>query len=371
LKSIITQKELVDYCKQNPDIDFIARCITPWHLLGIKAFVNRLKYREKRTIKGIIFIMAHSLTGYAIDSSKIDPIENITAKIYDIQESFFHGNNLSKGIRNILMPSFRKGNCNYKSLYIISPMKSWSSLSVDILNANCKYNISNIVIDDGFLSYESKFQMLLKQFAETKSIASFFKNIIQFPYEYALQNKYNYEKIHWALFQKNHGKFIANYKVVNCYKKILEMDSSRQIGCQIEDNFQNDYVIIITQPFEDHDLDYKLFVQERLIPIKNYFSSKNVDVYIKPHPRERTLEYYNQFKLLNYNGPIEQFTFSCKKCPLYFIGIYSTALVTINLFSGIKTISLSKLVEPYVKNKNLKYSIRLFANKFSDYVTIC
>lgn len=367
MKSILTQKELVNYCKQNPNIDFIARCITPWHLLGINAFVNSLKYREKRTIRGIIFVMAHSLTGYAIDSSKIDSIENIMAQIYDIQESFFSGNNLFKGIRNIISSSFRKSNCNYKDLYIISPMKSWSSLSVDILNANCKYNIFNIIIDDGFLSYESKFQLLLKQFAETKSIASLFKNAIQFPYEYALQNKYNYEKIHWALFKKKYGKFIANYKVVNCYKKILEMDSFRQIG----EDFQNDYVVIITQPFEDHDLDYELFIQEILIPIKNYFSSKNVDAYIKPHPREKTFEYYNKFKLLNYNGSIEQFAFSCPKCPLYVIGIYSTALVTINLFSGIKTISLSKLVEPYVKNKNLKYSIRLFAKKFSDYVIIC
>ena len=74
------------------------------------------------------------------------------------------------------------------------------------IKCNCKYNIFNIIIDDGFLSYESKFQLLLKQFAETKSIASLFKNAIQFPYEYALQNKYNYEKIHWALFKKKYGK---------------------------------------------------------------------------------------------------------------------------------------------------------------------
>lgn len=367
MKDLITQKDLVDYCIENPNIDFIARCITPWHLLGISAFVNSLTLREKRKIRGIIFIMAHSLTGYAINTSEIASLENITTEIYKVQDSFFSGNNLSKGIWNIRTRSFTNNSYNYKELYIISPMKSWSSLSVDILNANCKYNISNVIIDDGILSYESKFQVLLKQFAETKSMVAFINNILQLPYEYVLQNKYKYKVIHWALFQKVQGKFIANFKIINCYKKVLEMEPNHLT----EGNFQNDYVIIITQPFEKSDLDYKKFVQEILIPIKDYFSSKRVDVYIKPHPRENTFEYYSEFKILKYNGPIEQYIFACKKCPLYCIGVYSTALVTINLFSNVKTISLSKIIEPYVKSKRLKYSIRLFANQFSDYVTMC
>ena len=43
---------------EGKNLDFYAMAITPWHLLGVKAFVKKL-CSEKDTVRGILFIKFH------------------------------------------------------------------------------------------------------------------------------------------------------------------------------------------------------------------------------------------------------------------------------------------------------------------------
>ena len=68
----MNKEEIVGYVLDNPTIDFVAKIITPFHMIGLQAFLLELCKVKKRLVNGVVLIEKHSVSGYAINISEVN-----------------------------------------------------------------------------------------------------------------------------------------------------------------------------------------------------------------------------------------------------------------------------------------------------------
>src|SRR5680860_231660 len=108
LYNFITKKLLKE------DIDFIACLVSPFHALGVDAFLLELSRKKKRKLKGIIFIDPHPKSGFIVNEKDLRCSEFADVEIIYIEKDNYlknrnnikkisNGINMYMGLLNIML----------------------------------------------------------------------------------------------------------------------------------------------------------------------------------------------------------------------------------------------------------------------------
>ena len=139
----------------------------------------------------------------------------------------------------------------------------------------------------------------------------------------------------------------------------------------IKDLICNDAIFLIE--FSRIDIDSKMAEYNLVKDICDFFKSRHVNYFIKPHPRECNINIYrnigNVFESNN-NISLEMLLGNMERTPRVIIGTISSCLYIANALYGIKTISLGKILLQSTEFKNLgmRRVIKEFIKKFDKIV---
>lgn len=348
--------ELVEFINTN-EVDFVAHVMTPFHIIGIKAFLAFLRKNGYQKLKGVIVIGQHIKSGYILNIDDIKVQDYCDAKVYYYESLQLSGAKLSKMIMRNIFPKHKqqKG----KVLFVIHQAVPWVYFSTECIRKT-DYTVINVITDDGLSSYFGIGHWAKMTAKDRGSILYGIKYIIQRSIADLVRRYYLIQTINFSFFSK---KKLFNKQIVTFYRQILESEIS-EYGI----NEDKKYILYLSQPFEHSDEMWKIADKILL-----YFQNKGYKIYIKIHPRENEFNINKKIKakFLNREFSAESIIAHSKNKPCFVIGWVSTSLLTLSAFWNIKCYTLYdylpikyqryiasdfvKLINnPLVKNKYVK-----------------
>lgn len=344
------QKQLITYISKEDKYDVIAFAITPWHALGVSAVIDFLVEKINRSLNCLIVICEHPNSGYALSDIHF----NLNKKC---SYEFVMRNNSRLNYFwkfRILLYHFRrlflKFDDSDKKIYLLSSCMPITSVS-SILSVKLNRGVINYYYDEGLLTYFLKLGGYLNLFQRVNYVYSFF----------FLKKR---EELPFTLFNYN-GKIISkNENVIYYYRKQLE-EKSCILDC---DNLEG-CVLICTQMYS---FDGEIKVEDEMSiynAIISYCKIINIGVKFKLHPRSRDIGYFDSIdKSMIYesNYSLEQILMKTK--PVCVISMTSTVLINSLLFSGVKSISLCRILDFNRIGYCLRKDINSFVYIFSGIV---
>ena len=131
----------------------------------------------------------------------------------------------------------------------------------------------------------------------------------------------------------------------------------------------NDYVLINTQFFTKNEVNDTEKIGWFWKKIIDFYKEKGLEVWIKPHPREKELDIYASLgaKIIYEKNIAQEVLLMKMKKPKYLLSLYSTTLVTAPLINGVPSVCLGKLSlnSEGFTNSYKKY-VEKFINKFKN-----
>ena len=301
-------------------IDFIAICVTKWHLNNLVAIIN-----EKKLSKGNLFVLPQgnftNSTRYRLSKSDIEPYDHLFQKVEFSKLDF----SIYLFIKNIIFNLFNK-----KRIFIISP----GSININILGKIIfLYKPKFLVIDEGTASYLSLSEHF-KVYSKTSKNISFFLVIKTFIKSQFYKNinlitpvSYNY------LFTSSNNCFKTNKIISRNLKKVyLEKNNTFKY-------FKSDKkkILLLLDFYETFG--NNLFFEEIFISIINKLKLK-YDIYVKPHPNSNQKFLENSKGVIILNNKLDAETITAFLNPVVIIGGISTSSFSIPAIFGIRCVSL-------------------------------
>lgn len=335
---------------KHEDIDFVALAMTPWHAIGIDAFLFEKSKEMHRKIKGIVLIFPNN-DKYVVHEKNFSCKNFAQVNFYHVESLFYQ--KFANNIPNLMYEGFAiikgikncRNNKNNKILYLISPWTPYLPFieyfkDKEISN---KYKPLFVIVDEGIGMYISR-----KSPAGIKHAAKFsrFAEIKLKSYDCAdkflRKVSMRYVPLDKRFVFEYKTDFRKNKDIVNSYKKIIELKSN-----DFEINEKN-VALIITQPLSEH----KIFTEKQeygvIKEIIQLFTANKIKVLIKLHPYEAKNKYdyliSDNVKIIKDNFPVEEIIPNIN--PLCVIGATSTALITSKLIFNITAISILNLLNP-------------------------
>lgn len=329
--------------------NFIAFCITSWHLLGVRAFLQYL-HEHNVDVKGFICISAHKDSGYVLNENSVQFYEGVEY----IKLIASTKNVVSKAAGQVsdFLTIDRIRTRGLEKVYIVSPWRpnfEWCAYLSKVMKGK---EIQAVVVDEGLAEYIDE---------KDKNVHSYNRISVSAAYHY-FKDKYFKSKLEtimtergfvtqFSLLKTNSsadvtktGRYIENEFAIQYYKKSLQTDSV------VDEHKLHAYasaVIINTQPFiEAGELltenDLKLLTE-----VVKIFSKEGTRVVLKPHPRETNVGRYQVLAaegncVIDTDNKVSQESIlsQLKEKPKAIIGFTSTTLLTAKLFYDIETVSL-------------------------------
>ncbi len=338
----------------NHELDFVAFAMTPFHLVGIKAYLQYLHENGYEKVKGILLISRHKKNGYILRSNEIkfekfceatvgyydDAHENIETKVKLIHEIF-------GGIKR------KRKEKGKKALYLIHQAVPRIYLCIECIGKT-NYFVHNVVTDDGISSHFGMLHWAKMTARDNDSIFMGIKYIILRMTGQAIQKCYSIPITNFSFFSPQR---LFDKKIIEMYKKVLENEN---LQCGIME--KEKYILYLSQPIDD------VYTQKALLNIANavlsYYKGKNYKIYVKLHPREQQLGLTDDMDVvyLDKHLSVESIIANTVNKPDYIIGWSSTSLLTLSAFWDINCYSLYKnLTAKYQKKVSADF-IRLVNN---------
>ena len=343
MKKYLTEFELLDLLtvKKN-HTDFVAFCITPWHLLGIKAYLQEMSEKKRGTITGFLIIMPHQETGFALDAENINFAKEINVEIYYRTPSNLTKLNHVKDIYNLLRMKVKEIPSNsdiLTDMYIISPNRPKIKFASEYLRRSSR-NVECIVVDEGASTYLDNVSWLKHIFIETKSIRSIIHQLISRLLQTVLKSKTRISVRYYTIFLKEKKKLIENIEAIQGYSNHLH---SNKMVTEIKNS---KYALIITQPPVRGLKSYESITWNMYGKIIRILKNKGYDVLVKPHPRDNLIDKYKDFEveILDSKMAIEYLYPTLTIKPRFIVGTTSTALVMLPLFYEVESVSVLPLL---------------------------
>ncbi len=340
-------EDLVDHLR-NYEYNFVGFVVTPWHLLGVRALLEKLK-NEGRQIKHIICIMPHADTGYVFDLSNL-PNDCVCLK---------------EGETPVLQAVF------VRKLYILFKSQIGNSVDPIYIASSWNYRINTTIylafrlnrkfilckVDEGVATYMNTSNSLYKSI-QSKNWKLFLRTVTSKVLQSLLRHPLNCN-----ILLKKRGRLLQNEGIIPYYKKILfKKTSSSELSCK-------NLVILATMAFPKKEV-YNNELGNKIGILISALKERGFYCAIKPHPREE--HPYEDY--LKYNVDIIDNTCSIEeylidKKPICLISFSSTSLITSKLFYNVKPISIINLLD--LDNFSLKYynEMNTFRKVFSDIVS--
>ncbi len=345
-------------------IDFAAKCITPWHLIGVKSFIAKL-LEEKGSVKGFIYVKYHGVSGHVIkpDTLNFPPNADITV---------FWGKKAEK--------KSAKQKCALISqaaaIGRYSPSKQGN---VYLLNAfypdypfcgrfieNTDMSCTPVCIDEGVGTYKTRKDLFGEKWRRDKKgavISEIHKSI-----ELKIGRRIPQKTLYFTIFTTGKsGTLTENTAVTRYYKQVLK-DSAEAMTIT-----DKPYVLLLTQPFElKEELAAMNEVNRAFDMAMSRYKERGLEVFVKPHPREKAeaIEEYRKkgYTVIDKSAPIEQMLNGLTKKPECVVGALSTALVTASVLCDVPAVSVIKIVSANVTGAYCEHSVK-FEQRYGKVVS--
>ncbi|MDD2970506.1 MAG: polysialyltransferase family glycosyltransferase [Lachnospiraceae bacterium] len=362
-----TEAELLQKIAQKNDINFLAAAITPWHAIGISAYILKLT-EEQKELKGYIMLMPHGLTGYALteDNFQIAQKHNNLELVKIISTSY------TKSIREKVRDKFQlyqyyldfnRQKQKKGTLYWAVPEKPSYDLIPKIDRVVEDKRLEIILTDEGTGSYVLT-RMGWWRTAYKQAGIRGTKNILCRDPLFLWCLKKKKQVCNFKLLAGNIGQYHKNPKAADYYKKIMEMQVSGE-----DYSYYDDAIVINPNMMYESGLlsdqsEIKLYEK-----IGEALKERKETIIVKPHPRE--IDHIDKYENIP-NCRIEQsrgmaqetILAMAKKKPRCMIGFTSTALITAKILFGIEAISAIHMID---EDKILcKESFNIFERAFGN-----
>lgn len=294
-------------------INFVAFCMTPWHLVGAKACCCYLRDCGK-IVNPIFIALPHFSNGYLLKENIED---NICYLDNDISVT------IKKYIPFLFKSSFRRANRDV--VYFAMPWYGNFKLAYALLN-DTPFSFKFLIFEEGAGTYylnKYKIPYLLKEQGFSLHL---FQSVIDLKLSKLFYKDGRLLLLNPYVYKKN--ELVENQKAINAYKKSLIIKQH----CTLEEN----RVIIVLQEVNEDIIRIVKNVIDILV-------SKRYEVYIKPHPRfPLTIDFDNRVTIVKESKALELLEGQIRA--KYIISFYSTALISLKWLYGITPISLFYLL---------------------------
>lgn len=371
----------------NEDLDFIAFIISPFHALGVDAFVYDLSKKYDRELKGLVIVHEHVRSGFVVSETHFKCTTFANVKFVYVQKPSFSYKNsafqilkqaseLIGGFFKVVTNTSRKK----KDLYVISVMSTpiWLFKLFNDRKVVSKYSLKFVNIEEGLGTYMGKdFWKLTKKYDSNGTEPSFTRiEKIKFACISKISNvanyfvKYSFKIESRLIFIQESQSLLPNKLSIDAYKAILSFNNS-EIPEAIYPLIGKKWVIFASQAFVEYGQINAYDYLSNLKEIIDVLAEKDYNVILKPHPREN-VNLYKPIINENKNVVILPKSLTLENLlqfhPHATIGFTSTALVTSNLFYDVPSISIIEMLLKSTDDPLLTITAKQFKLKFGNLV---
>jgi len=292
---------------EKENIDFVGFLTSPFHALGIDAYLYGFSKKNKN-LKGLIFINPHPKSGFIVNKKDLRCSEFADVEINYIEKDnhLRNRNNLKKisdginmclGLLNIMLSKkYLK-----RELFILTIM----NINIFVLpifsnkKVSRNYHPRFVLIDEGIGTYMSNQVWKLEKsqinssYIDDKSIFSRLKRLLVISLLKMISYYKNIEKR--FIFYSIKDKIYVNEHAIASYKEIIEINKNHVKNNDIFnlakyiDGWK--FVILATQPFVEYNQIRLFDYMDILNTLFKILDERNFKIVIKPHPREDKTKY--------------------------------------------------------------------------------
>lgn len=361
-KKEITAKDLVEIIKANPDINFVANAVTPWHAIAIDASIMWLQ-DQGVDVRGLCLLEPHMDYGYVCDTSVFT---NTVSKKYMYKYSF-HPYHLIR--RKYYFYRFIFGNVHKRNsdnlVYLLSP-----GTNVDIGSYVYELlphkHIRYILTEEGVGTYLGTCEREIPTYNSFITFLKYLKTIHRYSMIDYVEK--HHEVVNNRLFTEDEdGELILNERIVPYYRDSVYDKAKRALGEAAKFDLRDSVLLCTNAWYRDKvkdDEDYKV-----LLDVCNNLHAKGVKIILKPHPRDAFFAEHAKnlhAEIMEHSYPIESMCSISQ--PKAIIGYSSTALVTAKLFWNIPVYCLSDMLDQSKLDDLYLKETGKFKKKFHNYV---
>lgn len=329
-------------------IDFIATAITAWHILGVKAYLLKLKEEKARDITGLIYIEPHPKNGILIKNSMLIFPEGVNCIRINNKDNLYEYLEKGKSTElKVLAPNFPD---------IMLCHKIYKKLSIPT---------QAVVIDEGVGCYDtSKIRWFKSIYIDTRSIMDPVKFFARRGYENLLRKIDDIKVQYFTLFNYCGSKLEKNQEACEFYARILDQQKGAAIPVD-----KKPYVIMFTNPLEEEGNVSGEDLKKLYHRIADIINRNGYAFFVRIHPRENLLDKYEGLNLLTVNADSSETLLArLETKPIFVLGAHSTSLITAKLFFGIEAITLGNMISPISKTEYCRDLIRKYESNFKKIV---
>lgn len=337
-------EELVNSLSKE-EFNIVGFIVTPWHLLGMRSFIEYLKsigeYRNH-----IIIIGPHVTTGYVFD------INNLPDDCYIIEDNKKLKLDISFLKKMQLFWSSQNSNLQ-DPVYIVNSWNYRLETTIYLRNfLNRKFRLA--VIDEGVATYMNTSNRLYLSMhnKDIKGLVRLFGS--------AVMHRMLRNNINANLLINKEGCLQPNDLIVPFYKKVLGVEEYVTTSSKT--------ILIATMAFAED----QIYNNELVVKIKqlaDFLHDHGYDCKIKPHPREKNVEKkYSPVSCEIVGGDISMEEYLVKEKPTALISFSSTCLITADIFYGVKAISMTNLLDINNFSQIYQNELTTFKNTFEGNV---
>lgn len=369
----ISYEEIAEKIKDDKNLNCVAFARTPWHSTGVNASVNMLADRIGK-VNAVIAVQPKNEgsdeTLLNIDDFKES--DKIRLSVF-IDEGPIFANLLSGKIiqkYNYYHHYFAKKDCT-RTVYVINPHRPARHFLAFASKKLPDIRFINVICDEGLASYmRTPFNWAVEQFATTHSTKRFIRSLLtELPHRVCDKSLKKYGRyIDFGLFTtEKSGKTVKNNAAFPYYQSIIEKEKQNGKNFSKYENavlFNMQLYHKTGQLKNNADINLIKEICQRL-------KQNGISVIIKPHPRDTDISRYNDLGVYvenDYSVSQEAILASLTKKPKAVISFTSTSLLTSELFFGVMSISISKLIGNENLSSSLKNEFSHFQKTFGSYV---
>ncbi len=334
---LLKWKEIAEQIKDDNEINFIGRVLTPLHVLGIETLLLYLKEKGVKC-KGYILIVPHYETGLGVNDDILHPdmYEGVEPVLLDEK------NEPKQDAATLLKLNQR--NENEQVFYFANPFRAELGYVAAISKLRPDSNLRVIITEEGNGNYLRNPYKLSRM----ELVGMSFKEGLRYFVEACIRDRFFVSRMtrngfvsDFTMLMRENGEGVKNEDYVRNIVKILKTKVS-------DDNFSEYEDAIVICPSLLYESGYLKIAQDLDIYADIQRALGDGKYLVKPHPREKDKQRYS---VLNCNID-ERHTLSTEellarlsKRPKCIIGDSSTVLVSASALFGVKTVSINQLFD--------------------------
>lgn len=338
---VITSTSLKDLLDTNT-MDYIATVYTPWHAHGFEAALRNVEKETNTTLKGIVLVMKHVTSGYMLDQAHFEHPDEQVFYYEHTEKAYSQLGQLYREIKGLNSVKHQEGQ---KPFYVFTPMGPDYYMIYLAAKHFKKRNIIAVVTDEGMASYLRDEKTWKKEFSKNPIKQWYFSVMDKFHNETGVnQLKRKNAFQHKVLFRLDSDTQVLheNKSMAECFSTVVHNCALKQ-ALELP-KIENPYVLINTRPYSsESETETAFSVVKGIVEI---CVKKGLQVVIKPHPREMSIENYERLPitLLKQKGIAQEDLLMRLPKPLLLMGFCSTTEITCNVINEIKTCDVMQIL---------------------------